>query len=270
MHDRGILVAMIERMDAAGRFYRLRLLSVLVFLATAACIAIPAHAQAADANPFYARKNSFGIFFAYSGDSSHILMGYAEQRRLLNLGVSYSRRLWMNHLVNWQYDGEFMPVALESDPIQYTTATVTFSNPPSTLTNTTAIPTVLACQPSSGNEIGPGGVTLSYTTTCGRRWVIGEAMSPIGFEWNFLPRRRVQPFLDGHGGYMYSTQKIPINEAGSFNFTFDFGAGFELYRTQRQSIRAEYGYHHLSNHNTASQNPGVDNGLLQVTYCFGR
>jgi opacity protein-like surface antigen len=80
----------------------------------------------------------------------------------------------------------------------------------------------------------------------------------------------MQPFLVAHGGYMYSTQPIPTQNAGSFNFTFDFGAGLELYRTGTRSIRIEYRFHHLSNHNTASFNPGVDNGMIQVSYCFGR
>jgi opacity protein-like surface antigen len=69
---------------------------------------------------------------------------------------------------------------------------------------------------------------------------------------------------------MYSTQPIPIRAAGSFNFTFDLGAGVELYRSKTRSIRAEYRYHHISNHGTAEVNPGIDNGLFQVTYSFGR
>jgi opacity protein-like surface antigen len=89
-------------------------------------------------------------------------------------------------------------------------------------------------------------------------------------QWNFLPRHTLQPFFTGHGGYMYSTQPIPINIAGSFNFTFDLGAGIELYRSKTRSIRAEYRYHHISNHETAGENPGIDNGLFQITYAFGR
>ena len=71
------------------------------------------------------------------------------------------------------------------------------------------------------------------TFTCsGRRWTIGEAISPVGMQWNFFPRRKTQVFFEGHGGYMYSTQQIPIAQSGSFNFTFDLGAGFEVYRSE--------------------------------------
>jgi opacity protein-like surface antigen len=99
---------------------------------------------------------------------------------------------------------------------------------------------------------------------------MGEAMSPIGFQWNFLPARKTQPFVDAHGGYMFSTKPIPVYDAGSFNFTFDIGAGLEVYRSRTQSVRVEYRFHHISNHNTANANPGIDNGLFQVTYSFGR
>jgi hypothetical protein len=87
---------------------------------------------------------------------------------------------------------------------------------------------------------------------------------------NFLPRRKLQPIVLGHGGYMYSTQPIPTTDAGSFNFTFDFGVGFELYRTRTRSIRVDYRYHHISDHYTTTENPGIDNGLFTVAYSFGR
>ena len=53
-------------------------------------------------------------------------------------------------------------------------------------------------------------------------------------------------------------------------FTIEVGAGFEFYRSAKKSFRVEYRYHHISNDYTADQNPGIDNGLFQVTYAFGR
>jgi opacity protein-like surface antigen len=263
-------VTKIESVHSACRCGRFRRLYFLVLMAAVISVAAQTRAQAAKESSYYTRKNTFGVFVAYSWDSSHILLGNAENRKLLDLGASYSFRLLHNHVVNWQYNAELIPVVLESDPVQYTTATISYTNPPLTISTTAAEPTVQACHPSSGSGILSGGGTFSYTSTCGRRWTVGEGMSPIGFQWNFSPLHRVQPFLDGHGGYMYSTQAIPVEVAGSFNFTFDFGAGIEVYRTRHRSIRAEYRYHHFSNDNTAQENPGVDNGLLQVSYCFGR
>lgn len=201
-----------------------------------------------------------------------MLLGYAEKRELVDFGASWSRRLILNRVVNWQYSVELLPVALESDPtakelIQYT-------EPITQTLNADYPPGLVSCTPTTSTVTGtePNGAPFRYTVTffcSGRRWTIGEAMSPIGFQWNFMPQRKLQPFLIGHGGYMYSTQRIPIAAAGSFNFTFDVGAGFELYRSRTRSIRAEYRYHHISNHNTAPENPGIDSGLFQVSYCFG-
>lgn len=234
--------------------------------------------QARTESPYYARVNTFAAFGAYSGDSSHILLGAAQNRKLLDFGVSYDRRLFVNRIVNWQYSGEILPVALESDPVQAVTAssTTTFTSDPTqpiTVTENSSAPIIGACHPASGSGSGSTSTsTYSYTyaITCSRQWTIGQAMSPVGFEWNFLPRRRKQPFAIAHGGYMYSTQPIPVETAGSFNFTFDVGAGFELYRSRTKSVRFEYRYHHISNHNTANANPGIDNGLFQATYAFGR
>jgi hypothetical protein len=229
-----------------------------------------ASAQTATETPYYARANTLGIFGAYSADSSHILLGAAENRRLLDFGVSYNRRLHVGNIVNWQYSGEILPVALESDPL---TRSVNVATSPvaGTFVNTGEAPMV-TCSPFVNNyNFTSEGTTFSGTDTftcSGRRWTIGEAISPIGMQWNFFPRRKTQAFFEGHGGYMYSTQQIPIAQSGSFNFTFDIGAGFEVYQSKTRSIRAEYRIHHISNHGTAQYNPGIDNGLFQITYCF--
>jgi hypothetical protein len=245
-------------------------------LAVLAIVAGAAGAGAQNAvgpeSPYYARVNSFGVLTAYSSDSSHILMGTAENRELLSIGGSYSRRLLMNQVVNWQYNAELLPVALESDPLLHSVTTYTMPLPaPPPLSSTYA--TVSACHAASGTvnyKINGVEYSFNYVDTCSRQWTIGEGMSPIGFQWNFMPRHKLQPVITSHGGYMYSTHAIPVLGAGAFNFTFDIGAGFELYRSRTQSIRAEYRFHHISDDWTSPQNPGIDNGVFQVTYSFGR
>jgi opacity protein-like surface antigen len=263
---------------AVSHICPLLLLLLLTSVTTAAI------SQAPDANPYFARKNTLSFFGAYSNDSSHILLGVAENRRLVDIGAGYSRRLFVDRVVNWQYSFEILPVALNSDPVQVNnqTNTLVFNNgmPTETFMYVQSSPTALACASSTSTHTLSiyqiptqtliGTETIVNVLTCSRRWVIGEAISPIGFQWNFMPRKKLQPIVIGHGGYMYSTQPIPINDAGSFNFTFDLGAGFELFQSRGRSIRAEYRYHHISNHGTAPENPGIDNGVIQVTYSFGR
>jgi opacity protein-like surface antigen len=244
------------------------LISLLAFSATIAA------GQSTSEAPSFARRNSFGIFTAYSADSSHILLGSASNRRLLDFGVSYNRRLFMNRYVSWQYSGELLPVALESDPVVHQTVNETSPSVVSYSSSYTQAAVCVARTTSFNDTFVTTSGTITYAgtvdQTCGRKWTIGETMSPIGFQWNFRLHNKIQPFLIGHGGSMYSTQPIPVTGAGSFNFTFDLGAGLEIFHDRHRSLRAEYRYHHISNHDTASQNPGIDNGLLQLTYAFGR
>jgi opacity protein-like surface antigen len=267
--------------DFALRLVRILRPIVCLFILTSTASLI---GQTQPGEDHFARKNTFSFFGGYSNDSSHMLLGVAENRKLLDFGGGYSRRLFVDRIVNWQYSFEILPVSLDSDPVQLDTSTTTavFNNgmPTQTFTNVSSTPTAFACTSSTSTQtfsiyqlpsdtlIGTG--TTVNVFTCTRRWVIGEAISPIGFQWNFMPRKKLQPIFVGHGGYMYSTQQIPVDGAGSFNFTFDLGAGFELFQTKGRSIRAEYRYHHISNHSTAQENPGIDNGVFQLTYSFGR
>ena len=256
-----------------ARCGHLRFLTVLVVLTLFAGCLRQSHGQANTDSSYYARRNTLGVFSAFSDDSSHILLGVAENRKLLEFGASYSRRLYLNRNLNWQYNGELLPLVLESDPMS---RFVQIQTAPVAATYAYNYGPAISCTPvtMSYSYIDPTtGITYKGTDTIscnGRRWVLGESISPAGLQLNFLPQHKMQPFLIGHGGYMYSAHQIPVDTAGSFNFTFDIGAGFELYRSKSKSVRAEFRYHHISNNNSAPSNPGIDNGLLQFTYCFGR
>ena len=94
--------------------------------------------------------------------------------------------------------------------------------------------------------------------------------SPIGFRINLLPRRPLQLTFSSNGGYMFATKPIPIPDAGSFNFTFNFGGGLEYFYKPHRSVRLEYLVQHYSNHYTAQDNPGVDSGFVRLGWAFGR
>lgn len=228
-------------------------------------------AQTASEKPFYSRANTFGVFAAYSNDSSHMLLGYAERRKLLSLGAAYDRRLWIGQIANWQYSAEILPVALESDPVSWY---VNVQTSPTEKTFAAKGETLISCAPiRTTYDYQVEGITYAGTTLTycrGRQWTVGQAISPVGMQLSFLPRRKLQPLIEGHGGYMYTTRPIPVDYAGSFNFMFDFGAGVEWFQSRTRSFQLEYRYHHLSNADTAEENPGIDNGLFQLRYAFGR
>jgi len=213
------------------RSFRPAVVSVALSLLALASCAFAQHESAP-----YVRKNAFGVLFAYSNDSSHILFGQAEQRKLLNIGVSYSRKLIAGRIVNFQYEAEFLPIALESDPL---IRAVVNQTEPTPVTTTRYGGAPIFCAPL----VFPftyvrDGVTYSGVTTItchDRQWTMGTAMAPAGLQWNFLPRHRLQFFLVSHGGCMFSAQNIPVGEAGSFNFTVDAGGGIEYFRTASPS-----------------------------------
>ena len=260
-----------------SRFARGALLCLAISCTTEIVAQDNPHTQSSDA---YSRKNTFSLFVEYSPTSSHILLGAARQRILADFGGAYTRRVvsfWGSDL---GYHVELRPVLFESDPVAITTSTISYTAPPPigpiTSTTTVSAATVGKCQPSSGTTVfppidGEPPVTISSTTTCGRQWTFGQVFTPIGFQYSMGTHHRLQPFIIGTLGYMYTSRPVPVADAEAFNFVFDFGAGLELYRSnhKQRSISIESRYHHFSNRDTAEANPGTDNITYMLSYNFG-
>jgi Lipid A 3-O-deacylase (PagL) len=227
----------------------------------------------------FSRKNTWTVFAENSNTSSHILMGSARERRLVDLGFGYSRRVvrfWGSDL---SYQVELRPVVFESDPltIDHFSQTITFpGQPPFTATGVSSQVNNGKCQPASSSftivPIDPTQPTFTDQDnfTCGRQWTFGQAFSPLGFKYSMRTRHRVQPYIVGTLGYMYTSRPVPLAEAEAFNFLFNFGPGVEVYRSGKRSISVAYLYSHFSNRDTAEANPGTDNMMLKVSYNFGR
>jgi len=219
----------------------------------------------------YVHRNTFGVFTEYSNDSSHMLMGVAENRKLITLGGSYAFRVLSTRFGTLQYLGEIRPVMYTSDPVQVTTQVFATPAGIGPFVSSYAITDHCVAQ-AEFFRVGPITPIESgtITNTCSRRWTYATGMNPLGFKVNLMPHHRLQPIISGGLGYMFSTQPIPIPQAGSFNFAFEFGGGLELFRAHGRAMTLEYHFHHYSNKYTATVNPGVDNGLFKLTYTFGR
>jgi hypothetical protein len=236
------------------------------------CLAVAAAAQQS-ADTSYSRLNTVSGFFEYSNDSSHIILGDAENRKIGAIGFQYQRRLVHRRLLDFSYTAEIRPGMLESDPV-LTERTVYTLPIAQTIQGDSAA--VVRCRSGSQSFVTPvngvsGPVVYAYTQvqTCSRRTVIEQGFSPAGVRLNLMPGHRLQPTFSSFGGYMFATQEVPIPAAGAFNYTFEFGGGLEFYRTRTQSMRLEYQVQHFSNKKTADQNPGVDSGFIKLTYAFG-
>jgi hypothetical protein len=228
-------------------------------------------------NPPFSRKNTYTVFAEYSNDSSTIIVGQARQRKLADLGASYTRRVVRFLGSDLGYHIELRPVLFESDPLTLVTDSVTQTT--GTLAGTTnvyyssyvqtrCLPVTISgtVDPSS---YGPG-ETYTSTATCGRQWTFGQSFAPIGFKYSMRTQHPLQPFIIGTLGYMYTSRPVPLAQAESFNFVIAAGAGVEVYRSKKRSVSVEARVQHFSNRNTAAENPGTDNLMFKVSYSFGR
>ena len=102
----------------------------------------------------------------------------------------------------------------------------------------------------------------------GRVYAYGGGGSPIGAQVNFLPHRRVQPFLTSGGGFLAFDRRM--FHATQFNFTAQLGAGVQVFTARHHSIDIGYKYHHISNANRGDTNEGMDSHVLFVGVSFFR
>lgn len=175
-----------------------------------------------------------GFWGGYSPDSN-IGIGQTLNRKFFELDGQYTVTIVSGQKVALKGVAEAVPVALLNEPGEY--------------------------------YFGAHHKLLSYragaTTYAG-------GVTPLGLQLNFRNGHRLQPFIDGHGGMLYFTRQEPVPNSSQFNFTFNFGAGVQVFTGKRSSMLIGYKYHHISNNNTASQNPGVDNSEFYAGWLWRR
>jgi len=253
-----------------------------LFFAACAALLLQTCVRAQSVKPEteYGRRNTFSVFADYSNDSSHIIIGQEENRKIGAIGIGYSLRLAHKKHFDFSYEPELRPVTLLRDPVVSGTSTVTvFGNP--VITDTL---------PSSGPFSGPtkngdcisgttlfDGITANgvlyqqiVTQQCGTRWTYLGGISPLGLRFGFAKRHRVQPFLVANGGFLASAHDEPVNNSARFNFTFEVGGGVEVFRDHQHSFTLDFRMRHMSNGYRGYYNPGIDNGVFRASYRFGR
>jgi hypothetical protein len=215
----------------------------------------------------YSYRHAYSAFAEYSNTSSHIILGVSRNRRLVSLGLAYSLRLLHSRYADWYYNPELHPFTLIQDPV--VTQTILSTNSEYSYTapiDSKCIPGVFMI-PSDPAYGVPG---LTYTRSCSTRWTYAAGLSPLGQRVNFAPRRRLQPFVVGNAGFLVTPRDVPVNNSSRFNFTFEFGAGLQLFRNNHHSWSAEYRIQHISNAYIGNNNPGIDSQVVKVTYTLAR
>jgi hypothetical protein len=127
-----------------------------------------------------------------------------------------------------------------------------------------AIPLIVVSNNPTYVRTGAEGAGPPETVEDGRAPVAGAGIAPIGLEFQVEATRRLSVYTAGTMGGLWFTRHIPVVDARSFNFTFDFGGGVLVALGGRTRLRAGYKFHHLSNAKTAPSNPGVDAKMFVV------
>jgi hypothetical protein len=168
------------------------------------------------------RWNEFGVWGGISFDST-TLIGKTPNARFGNIGLRYGRVLKTSKTVAFEWTIDVIPVAVLSN---------------------------------DRFEVVPSGSGFTFAQT--HRGVYGWGAAPIGLKFNFRRNRRVQPFGQATGGFLYFNEQVPVAGAARFNFTFDFSGGIQIVNPNRRAFTVGYKYQHISNGYRATFNPGVD------------
>lgn len=189
-------------------------------------IAVPDHTSGLTQNKaqegIQKRWNEFGLWGGISFDAP-TLIGKTGDARFGNIGLRYGRVLLASKTVAFEWTIDAVPLAILSN---------------------------------NRFTVVPSGSGFVVTQT--RKSVYGWGAAPIGLKFNFRRNRRVQPFGQATGGFIYFSEDVPVAGAARFNFTFDFSGGVQIVNSDRRAFTIGYKYQHISNGNRATFNPGVD------------
>lgn len=211
--------------------YHVEMWRFLRIFAIVAGLTIGATAQADENATLHRGSQEFGFWAAYSPDSQ-IGIGQSGDRKFFEANVQYAVTMVAGRHLALKWVSEIVPAALIFDPNEWYF--------------------------TGGKQTGFRPAATTYSS----------GVTPLGMQLNFCNRHRLQPFVDGHGGMLYFARQEPVPNSSQFNFTFNFGAGVQVFTRHRWSMLAGYKYHHFSNDNTAIQNPGVDNSEWYAGYVW--
>jgi hypothetical protein len=188
--------------------------------------------------PFYPQRwNEYGFWGGYAPFTVQ-LVGTTSDRQLLDIGLRYGRA--MKLCEKSQPGKEPKPCHVQID---YTLDIIPVA-------------------------------TIRQPTSTGHEVVYGGGVSPVGFRFDFLPRRRSQPFIAWTAGFVSSVRPIPKDVPGGtqFNYTFDFiQVGFRRFNASGdRAWMFGYKLQHISNAYRANVNPGVDENVFFAGYSFYR
>jgi len=98
----------------------------------------------------------------------------------------------------------------------------------------------------------------SDNAVLGRKHTFGSGVSPVGFQVDFRPSHKAQPFVAMNAGFIYFADRVLSPQGSQFMYTIDFGGGYNFHLAHHKAVTLGYRYQHLSNANISIHNPGPD------------
>jgi hypothetical protein len=207
--------------------------AVIALLFACCLLGAPLRAQ----TPPYPPGNEFGVWAGVSLNTVHVF-GITSDEQIYTLGFRYARTLYDKPSTSLQYTLDIVPAQIVR---QFT---------------------FVQCGTPS---------RLGFICPTGREVVYGGGVSPIGLKMNFRRQHKLQPYMGANGGFITSVRPVPVDIPGGtqYNYTFDAGAGLELFsQSRRSSWKFGYRFQHISNAYRRDFNPGLDNNQFFIGYSF--
>lgn len=209
---------------------------------------------------------SYGFSSSYGPNSSHILIGEADQRRVWTLGAEYTHVLRQGPRFRFDYEGSVMPLWEERDPTVI--GTEFFVDGQAIVTPRSPVRVINITHQPVGNILAGNNSIVPLYALFGAENTYAAAVSPLGARVSALPHSRIQPSFALDLGFVVGSRAIPVDDATQFNYMFALGPGVQFFTSARTSLRMEYIYRHFSNAGQGAENPGVDQGVVRLTLSY--
>ncbi len=104
----------------------------------------------------------------------------------------------------------------------------------------------------------------SYLTVFQKRTAHVGGLASL-LKYNFRTGTNFTPFLEAGAGVSYATIKVPRGGT-NFNFILQTGVGLQYAISDRHALSFQWLYHHLSNADTSTHNPGLNTSLFLLGF----
>jgi hypothetical protein len=97
-----------------------------------------------------------------------------------------------------------------------------------------------------------------FYTSGPQQWVYSFSANPIVLKWNWTANKKVVPYFAAEGGFIVSTQDVPLPDTSSFNFTPGGAFGIYVFNKANRALDLSVHITHISNASIADHNPGIN------------